>query len=143
MRRLSTLTAATGLAAVGALHVVWATGSPWPLPDKRQLTEAVSGRAGDDPPSPAACLAVAGLLGTAASLVGGSPRRWPPVSRIGSAWVVAVLTARGLFGLAGRTDLISPGSESERFRRLDRRIYSPLCLTLATLALPAVLTSAR
>jgi len=43
MRRLSTLTAATGLAAVGALHVVWATGSPWPLPDKRQLTEAVSG----------------------------------------------------------------------------------------------------
>jgi Protein of unknown function (DUF3995) len=143
MRRLSTLTAATGLAAVGALHAVWATGSPWPLPDKRQLTDAVSGRAGYDPASPAACLAMAGLLGTAASLVGGRPRRWPRASRIGSAGVVAVLTVRDLFGLAGRTDLISPGSESERFRRLDRRIYSPLCLTLGALALPAVLSRAR
>lgn len=79
MRRLSTLSAAAGLGAVGALHAIWATGSAWPLRDKRQLTDHV----------------------------------------------------------------ISRGSESQRFRRLDRRIYSPLCLTLAALALPAVFGSAR
>lgn len=129
MRRLSTLSAAAGLGAVGALHAIWATGSAWPLRDKRQLTDSVSGRPGDDPPSPAACLGVAGLLAAAAGLVGGRPRRSPRVSRIGSAGVVATLTARG--------------SESQRFRRLDRRIYSPLCLTLAALALPAVFGSVR
>jgi hypothetical protein len=143
MRRLSTLSAAAGLGAVGALHAIWATGSAWPLRDKRQLTDSVSGRPGDDPPSPAACLGVAGLLAAAAGLVGGRPRRSPRVSRIGSAGVVATLTARGLLGLAGRTHVISPGSESQRFRRLDRRICSPLCLTLAALALPAVFGSVR
>jgi hypothetical protein len=36
--------------------------------------------------------------------------------------------------MAGRTDLVSPGSISPRFRRLDRRYYSPLCLALAMAA---------
>ncbi|MFF3128447.1 hypothetical protein ACFVRD_40665 [Streptomyces sp. NPDC057908] len=31
----------------------------------------------------------------------------------------------------GRTDLLSPGSVSARFRRLDRLVYSPLCVALA------------
>ena len=47
------------------------------------------------------------------------------------------LAVRGLLGLAGRTDIVSPGSSSSRFRELDRRLYSPLCLALAALALPA------
>jgi hypothetical protein len=51
--------------------------------------------------------------------------------------VAAVLSGRGLLGLAGRTDVVSPGSSSARFRRLDRRVYSPLCLALAALTLPA------
>jgi hypothetical protein len=38
--------------------------------------------------------------------------------------------------MAGRTDLLAPGSSSERFRSLDRRVYSPICLTLAALSLP-------
>lgn len=59
-----------------------------------------------DPASPWACFAVAGLLGVAAGLV------------------------------AGRTELIAPGSSSEGFRSMDRRVYSPLCLTLAALSLP-------
>jgi uncharacterized protein DUF3995 len=135
--RLSTRTAATGLAAIGALHVVWATGSSWPMRDRRLLTDAVVGSDGDRPPPPAACLTVAALLGTASALVDGRPRTLPAVSRLGSAGVVAVLTTRGVLGLAGRTDIVSPGSLSERFRRLDRRYYSPLCLTLAALATPA------
>ena len=50
-----------------------------------------------------------------------------------------MLADRGALGLAGRTDVLSPGSVSDNFRRLDRRVYSPLCLTLAALSLPAVI----
>ena len=35
------------------------------------------------------------------------------------------------FGFAGRTDRLVPGSESAQFRRLDRRVFVPLCLALA------------
>ena len=113
------------------------------MSDRKELADAVAGREDSEPPSPSACLAVTGLLATAAALVAGHPRRAPALSRIGSAGVVAVLTTRGTLGLAGHTDIVSPGSVSERFRGLDRRLYSPLCLTLAALALPAVSGNAR
>ncbi len=143
MTKLPTRAASSGLLAIGALHVLWATGSPWPLSSRQELSDAVAGRDDSEPPSPAACLAVTGLLTTAATFVAGRPHRIPWLSRIGSAGVVAVLTGRGALGLAGRTDILSPGSVSERFRRLDRRCYSPLCLALAALAVPAVSGSAR
>jgi hypothetical protein len=54
----------------------------------------------------------------------------PPTARAASAGLMAIA------GLAGRTDLLSPGSDSERFRDLDRRFYSPLCLALAAAAVP-------
>ena len=54
--------------------------------------------------------------------------QWPPSWRCAAA-----------FGLAGRTDLLVPGSESERFRRLDRRVFGPACLALATGAACAAL----
>ena len=136
--KTSTRISAGGLLAIAGLHVAWAAGSSWPMGDRRILTDSVVGGPSDEPPSPAACLAVAGLLSTAAALVLGRPRGVPLVSRLGSSGVVAVLTTRGAVGLAGRTDLLSPGSVSERFRRMDRRAYSPLCLALAALAAPAV-----
>ena len=55
--------------------------------------------------------------------------------RLGVTGVAAVLADRAGLGFAGRTDLASPGSVSTRFRRLDRRVYSPLCLALAAGAL--------
>jgi hypothetical protein len=67
-------------------------------------------------------------------MVIGGPRRYPLLSRVGSRTAAAVLAIRGSFGLAGRTDLLVPGSDAERFRRLDRRYYSPLCLAIATAA---------
>ena len=79
----STRTSATGLGAIGALHAVWATGSSWPMRERRLLTDAVVGSEGDQPPPPAACLTVAGLLGTAAALVAGRPRSVPGLSRLG------------------------------------------------------------
>ncbi len=138
-RRASTGLASGALLAIGGLHVLWATGSRWPLPDRDRFADTVTGRPAGKTPGPVACLAVAGLLTTSAALVSGHPRQAPGLSRLGSAGVVAVLAGRGALGLAGRTDMVSPGSSSERFRELDRRIYAPICLTIAALAAPAAL----
>jgi hypothetical protein len=140
---ISTGVGAAGLAAIASLHVVWATGSAWPLEHRDALADAVIGRAEGEVPSPAACLAVAGLLGAAASLVGGWPAGKPRVRRAGVTGVVVTLSTRAGLGLTGHTDLLSPGSNSRRFRELDRRIYSPLCLALALLALPAAAPGRR
>ena len=127
--------ASAALAGLAGLHLVWATGSPWPLPDRGSFTDAVVGH--DAFPPPLACLAPAVALTAGSAFVAGRPRRFPRLSRAGTASVIAVLSLRGVLGLAGRTALISPGSSSPRFRRLDRRRYSPLCLTIAALATPA------
>jgi hypothetical protein len=129
--------ASTGFLALAGLHVVWATGSSWPLADEGELLDEVVGRPGGKAPSPAACLAVAGALTTAAALVSGQPRSRPRLSRIGSTAVVAAFTVRGALGLAGRTDLLVEGSSSAAFRARDRRIYAPTCLALAALSTPA------
>jgi hypothetical protein len=138
---ISTGVASVGLAAIAGVHVAWAAGSSWPLGDHSELAEAVVGRPGGEVPPPSACLAVAGALTLASGLIGGRPPVDPLLRRTGARAVVAVLILRGSLGLAGRTDIVSPGSTSLRFRRLDRRVYSPLCLGLAALALPAVRAS--
>lgn len=130
--------ASAGLLGLAGLHVVWATGSSWPLKDQAGLADKVAGRSSGSAPSAAACLAVAGLLTTAAAVVSGRPRRAPRLNRAGAAGVVATFTVRGSFGLAGRTDLLVPGSTSAAFRARDRRIYAPICLTLAALSAPAL-----
>ena len=123
------------LFGLAALHAAWGAGSAWPLADRAALAEVVIG--GPDVPSPAACYAVSGALVTAAALVAGWPRGRPGVRRLGVAGVTTVLAGRGALGLAGQTRLISRSSVSERFTRLDRQVYSPLCLALAGLSVLA------
>jgi hypothetical protein len=122
------------LLGLAGLHVAWARGSSWPASDRDALADLMAGRTGGSVPPPAACLAVATLLTSASGLVAGRPRRLPRLRRAGAVGVAAVLGVRGACGMAGRTDLVSPGSTSPRFRRLDRRYYSPLCLFLAAAA---------
>lgn len=141
LRRASTQLAATALGGVAGLHVAWGLGASWPLADRDALADAVVGRA--EVPPAGACWAVACALGGAAALVAGRPQGLPRLRRAGAAGVVLVLTGRGLLGFAGRTDAVSPGSSSPRFRELDRRIYSPLCLALAALALPSARGTGR
>lgn len=136
-RRAGSGTASLGLLVLAALHAAWGAGSAWPLPDRPALADAVVGTA--EVPPPAACFAVSGALTAAAALVGGLPRRRPAFRRLGVGVLVAVLAGRGLLGLAGRTWMVSPGSTSARFTRLDRQVYSPACLALAVLAGLAVL----
>jgi hypothetical protein len=126
---------AGALAAIAGLHVAWGRGSPFPFADRDQLADAVIGAR--RVPSPAACYVVAGALGTAAALVEGAPPLPPELRRVGLLGVAGVLGLRGALGLVGRTDLVSSGSDSPRFRRLDRRLYAPLCVALALGALDA------
>ena len=129
MRRLVSAATATTLAGVAALHALWGTGSTFPFAGREQLNDTVIG--GRATPSPAACYGVAGLLAAASALVGGLPRPESRLRRAGVCTVAAVLGARAALGFAGRTEMASPGSTSEHFQEMDRRIYSPLCLALA------------
>ena len=122
------LTAVT-LAGLAALHVAWGAGSSVPFDDRDDLADAVVGTTAV--PSQAACFMVAGALSTAAALVLGLPAGRPALRRAGLLGVTTVLGGRGLLGVVARTDLVSPGSTSPRFRQLDRRLYAPLCLALA------------
>jgi hypothetical protein len=126
---IATVTSGT-LGAIGALHVAWGVRAGRPPTERgRRMAEAVSG-AGPTPP-PAACFAVAGLLATAAALVAGQPAGAPRVRLVGQTGVAAVLGARGLLGVVGRTDLVTPGEVTPQMRRWDRRLYTPLVLALA------------
>lgn len=127
------------LLGLAGLHGAWASGSSWPAHDRAELADLMAGRAGGSVPSPPACVLVATLLTGASAFVAGRPRRLPRLRRLGAAGVAAALGIRGSCGLAGRTDLVSPGSTSTSFRRLDRQYYSPLCLSLAA----AAVSSAR
>ncbi len=117
------------MVGIAGLHVVWARGSSFPFPTVAELHDAVIGR--PVRPSPASCYAVAGLLVTAAAATAGLPVRRSRLRRLAVVGVATVLTTRAGFGLSGRTDVLVPGRASPRFRRLDRRVYSPLCLALA------------
>jgi len=125
-------TAATLLSLAG-LHVLWGRGSTFPFADRDGLSDSVIGRRSTPPPS--ACFAVAGALTAAASLVADVPRLPRHLQRLGVTGVAVVLASRAALGFSGRTDVVSPGSASPRFRRLDRRCYAPLCLVLAAGAL--------
>lgn len=135
MRRAARWLTAATLAGIAGVHVAWGRGSTFPFSSRDELADAVVGT--QHVPSPAACYAVATALIAASGLVANVPIGPGSLRRAGRYGVAAVLATRGLAGMSGRTDLLSRGSASMRFRRLDRRIYSPLCLTLAAGAITA------
>jgi hypothetical protein len=122
------LTAIT-LFAIAGLHVAWGLGSSFPFRNREELADSVVGT--DVVPSSAACAAVAAALVTAASLVAGIVPLPNRMRAVALRTVTAVLATRGIAGAVGRTSTLSPGSDSPTFARLDKRLYSPLCLWLA------------
>lgn len=135
-RRVAALLATTGLGAAAAVHVAWATGSPWPAVDQDELADLVVGRR----PFPSAGLTwgVVGLLTlaagiTAAASTTASQRRWV---RRGARGVGTVLLARGVAGLVVSGTRIT--NSTAAFRHHDLRVYSPLCIVLGIAALGSV-----
>ena len=129
MRYLARVATATTMLGIGALHAMWGRGSTFPFANRDELNDSVIGR--DVTPSAGACYVVAGLLTVAGALVAGLPSPRSRVRRLGVCTVSITLAARAVLGFSGRTELVSPGSVSPRFRRMDKRYFSPLCAALA------------
>ncbi len=128
--------AAATLAVLGGLHVAWGTGSTFPAADRTDLADAVAGS--DVVPGPAACLTVAAAPVSAAGVVVGAARPRAPRPRAGAPGVIPAFAGRAVLGFTGATALVAPGgTTSKRFRRLDRRVYAPLCAAIALASLPA------
>ena len=120
------------LLLIGLLHGVWAV-STWPLSGREDFARLVVGVEVKDLPSAGMTAGVALLLLVAGYLVGAVAGLLPRVGpnwlgRLGVGVVAGVLLLRGVGGLAA--DLFSPGYAPADFVRLDRIVYSPLCVVL-------------
>ncbi len=129
VRSLSRVATASTLLGIGGLHVVWGRGATFPFASRDRLNDVVIGR--DVTPSSGVCYGVAGLLAAAAGLVAGLPTRRSGLRRAGVCTVALALGTRAALGFAGKTEVVSPGSVSPTFLRMDRRVFAPLCAVLA------------
>ncbi|MFF5189354.1 DUF3995 domain-containing protein [Streptomyces sp. NPDC000345] len=133
--RVAGVLSASGLLAAGLLHGVWVF-TPWPLASRAEFATVVVGVEESQLPSKPATFAVAALLCTAAWLVITATRPASPIGasrlvRIGLWTVSGVLAVRGLGGLAASG--LALGNVPHAFRHWDLALYSPLCVTLASL----------
>ena len=117
------------LFVIAGLHVLWALGSSFPFRTRDELADSVIGTT--EVPSAPACMAVASALTAAALVTAGVVPLPGRLRRLVLRVVASTLATRGIAGALGRTSALSPGSESPNFLRLDKRLYSPLCLWLA------------
>ncbi|QIM16332.1 DUF3995 domain-containing protein [Leucobacter insecticola] len=137
VKRTARSVGTTGLLAVGALHLVWASGSSWPAKNGKRLSEAVIGNA-KLRPSPEA------TLGVAAAAIGGGLVAGGALGE--GRGVVALRRLMG-FGLIARAvvseellmEALGLPESGQRFRQLNRQYYRPLCAVLGV----AVLLGAR
>ncbi|ACQ78447.1 conserved hypothetical protein [Beutenbergia cavernae DSM 12333] len=122
LRRAAGLGAAVTLAAIGGTHLAWGAGSSWPARTRADLADAVVGS--PQVPGPIPCAVVgSGLIALAAL----SLQR----TGLGQAARVAGtagLLGRGIVGGVTSARMLRLPSPSERFRRLDARLYRPLCV---------------
>lgn len=125
--------AAAALASASALHAIWATGATWPRSSPDDLADLVVGQR--PMPGPAACATVAGALAVASGATWratiGRPGRLTDHSRTVATVVSALLLVRGVGGIA--IDLAGTIDSAPAFQRWNRRLYNPLCVTLAIL----------
>jgi hypothetical protein len=128
MAKPSAVTGAT-LGALAVLHTAWGLGSSFPFRDRSELADAVIGRS--TVPPARACFTVASLLAVGTALV----LHPVPMPKWFRNWALAttatVFLLRSAAGFCAKTSLLSRDSDSDRFRHLDRQLYSPLCLLLA------------
>ena len=133
VRPLLGSTAAAALAGCAALHGLWATGSAWPAASTDELADLVVGRR--PMPGPIACAVVAGGLAVAAAATARASSAVRaaevPMSRAVAGLVSTALLARGIGGAV--TDVCNVGQQTPEFRRWNRRLYNPLCVTLGAL----------
>ncbi|MFT3887638.1 MAG: DUF3995 domain-containing protein [Arachnia sp.] len=124
VRRVARMVGWAGLAACGALHAVWASGSTWPVETKEELAEAVVGNP-SAMPSTRATWVVSGLAFFGGAVAAGGLGEGP-----GAVWLRramgAGLLARAVLGGDVALSVLGLPPAGERFRRLDGTAYRPL-----------------
>jgi hypothetical protein len=125
---------AAGLSAalivIAALHAYWGLGGTWPKRTAAELARTVVGNGRTRMPPPWSCFTVAALLLVVAA--------WPwamleePHSQ--PVLVVGIVAAAIFFvrGMAGYSPRWRQRFSAEPFATWDMRLYSPLCMALAT-----------
>ena len=118
------------LLVISALHAYWGLGGLWPEKSAAGLARMVVGDGRTRMPTPWSCFAVAALLLVVAV--------WPwlllrhPVGQPVLAAGIVITAVFLLRGLAGYSPRWRQRFAAEPFATLDMRLYSPLCVVLAT-----------
>lgn len=125
------------MSAAGALHAIWASGSPWPASSAEHLADAVVGNSTRMPDGRATWVVAGGAFCAGAVVAGGFGEGR------------AVVACRRLMGLGLLARAIAGGEAAlrvvrlpppgERFRELDQRYCRPLSALLGL----AILMSAK
>ena len=118
------------LLAIAGLHAYWGLGGLWPATSAAELARTVVGDGRTRMPAPWSCFTVAALLVLVAL--------WPwlllrhPVSQLVIAVGVVFAAVCLIRGLAGYSPRWRRRHWAEPFAARDKRLYSPLCMLLAT-----------
>ena len=124
-----TLTLASLIGAIAALHLSWAFGADWPAPKGEPLAIYVT--PGRRRPGRAITLAVAAAIAAAALVVllarASVPAPWDRLAALAYFVVTLVFLGRGLVGYF---PALWRHAEGLPFHRLNRAFYSPLCLAI-------------
>lgn len=110
-----------GLTAAGALHAIWAAGSPWPARNPRQLAELVVGNSDSVPDARATgVVSCAAFIGGAVAAGGLGEGRLVVTARRAMG---GVLVLRAVLGGDAALRVLGLPAAGPRFRELDRRYY--------------------
>lgn len=121
------------LAAIAAIHMLWAFGVRWPAGSERGLVALVVGATGrTQMPGPVKCIAAAAAIFCAGliALALGRPIAFPGAAALpwAGAPVTLVFITRGV---AAYLPVWRRRFAQEPFATMDRKWYGPLCLILA------------
>mgnify|MGYP001071802888 CR=1 FL=1 len=123
-KRILRLVGWAGLTGAGALHAIWASGSPWPAKNARRLSEAVIGSP-KALPGPEATWAVAGAAFAGGAIAAGGLGEGRGIVWLRRLMGLALL-ARAAFGGDAALKALGRPAAGRRFRELDRRWYRPV-----------------
>lgn len=120
------------LVLIGGVHLLWGLRIWWPMGDEARLVAVAFGaKNATQMPSAAACYGVVALMALGAIwvlMLAGWVVVLPAwLVTVGGVGMGAVFVARGAAAYTAAFARITP---QPAFRRMDRRIYGPLCLVL-------------
>lgn len=123
LRVLARIISSTGLLAIGVLHLVWASGRPWPAKNTAELSEAVVGQKIEMPGKAATAVVGVGAIGSglAASGLLGSCR----MLRLPLRLLSFVMLIRGVLGGQVALKVLRLPKAGAKFIALDEEYYRP------------------